>query len=177
MGKNDTNLDVNNVTDPDAIIADMEKNGVKGPSKEEMLAEVFDDESVGMIQGIIQRVDFSGIWEKLWETNKDASMDVLGEKVAHVGCAMVQQTFIAMIPADSAAGGFVRSKWFDVILYGLLCQGIIVLCNAMIPVHPKFEYISKGAARNSINYCADALGLVSKLGKMNPLLGKFFGKA
>lgn len=175
MGKNKNIFDgKDTAVTPDEIIADMEENGINGPSGGDIMDSMLDEDGAGMLSTLTSQFDFSGMWDKLYKTNKDATMDVLGSKVSHVAVMMVMKTAQAMVPENTQVGRAIRSDLVNVLLYGVLSQSIVIGANALIPVHPKFQFIAGGASRNSIEYTAGALGLVQKLSKFHPLIGKFF---
>ena len=152
---------------------------VAEPTPGELLDDAMSENggaTMGFFKQITSKVDLTSIWDGLWETNKDASMDVLGAKISHVTVTLINETAKSLVPDNTEFGKVIRSKLVNVIMYGVLSQGIVVAANALTPVHPKFSFIAQGAARNSIQHTAGALNLVNTMfGQTHPMLKKFFG--
>ena len=160
----------------DKVLKDLNQD-VEETSAGELLDDAMQNsgETLGLFKKITDNIDFGTIWDGVLETNKDASMDVLGGKVSHVIVTVIHETAKGLVPEDSEFGRVLRSKIADAIMYGILSQGIVVIAGSLVPVHPKFSFIAQGAARNSIKRTAGAFNLANTLfSQTHPLLKKFF---
>jgi len=166
------------------VILDAEGNNMLLEEEGPTAGEIIDDlsnlppevmsEGQGIIDKLLAPFQQDGVMSRMIDVNKEAGLDVVGGKIAHVSVRSVQHAVIGLIPDETPAGKFMRSKLMDALMYSLLSQGVVFGANQMTSVHERFELIAKGAARNSIKYSANALGLVGKLSTMAPALQKFF---
>lgn len=128
----------------------------------------------GVLGGWLEALDFNNAVSDGLATNREAMLDGLARKAAHGVTESIRAGIVGCIPEKTAMGTFARSETVKTVSYAVISQCVMLVCNAMRPIHKGFGRLAKGAATNSQRRMLAATKIAKRIEEMSPVLGEVF---